>query len=143
MKRTSGRTVTTHTHRGKVHNSPKFHEITGVRKKAVLPHGRDDATPINMLRRRLLSSDCEPVAGSGDGPRVAGDWEQWVGRPVLRLADSACVRFPRVYGEGRRLKGSAKKPSWGRTRVSLSTAWMHPSATRRGLRAVYVSETHP
>ena len=72
---------------------------------------RDDAAPINMLRRRLLSSpDGEPVAGSGDGPRVAGDWEQRVDGLVNRLVGTACVRFPHVYGEGRRLKGSAKKP---------------------------------
>ena len=102
---------------------------------------RDDAAPINMLRRRLLSSDGEPVAGSGDGPRVAGDWEQWVDGLVNQLVGTACVRFPRVYGEGRRLKGSAKKPYPGRTRVFLTTAQMHPSATRRGLRAVYVSDT--
>ena len=74
---------------------------------------RDDAAPINMLRRRLLSSDGEPVAGSGDGPRVAGDWEQRVDGLVNRLVGAACVRFPRVYGEGRRLKGSAKKPLSG------------------------------
>ena len=107
---------------------------------------RDDAAPINLLRRRLLpssSSDCEPAAASGNGVRVAGDWEQRVDRPVFRLVDAACVRFPHVYGEGRRLKGSAKKPLPGRTRVSLTTAWMHPSTTGRGLRAVYVSETHP
>ena len=71
---------------------------------------RDDAAPINMLRRRLLLSDGEPVAGSGDGPRVAGDWEQRVDGLVNRLVGTVCVRFPRVYDEGRRLKWSAKKP---------------------------------
>ena len=103
---------------------------------------RDDAAPINLMRRRLpsSSSDCEPAA-SGNGVRVAGDWEQRVDRPVFRLVDAACVRFPHVYGEGRRLKGSAKKPLPGRTRVSLTTAWMHPSTTGRCLRAAYVSDT--
>ena len=126
MKRTSGQTVSVSMHHGKV-CSP------------------DDAAPINLLRRRLLSSSsgCEPAAASGNGVRVAGDWEQRVDRSVFRLVDAACVRSPHVYGEGRRLKGSAKKPLPGRTRVSLTTAWMHPSTTGRGLRAVYVSETHP
>ena len=114
MKHTSDRTVFTSMHHGKVHNLPKFRKITGVREKTVLPHGRDDVAPINMLRRRLLSLDGEPVAGSGDGPRVAGDWEQWVDGLVNRLVGTACVWFPRVYGEGRRLKGSAKKPCPGR-----------------------------
>ena len=113
MERTSDWTVATNMHHGKVHNLPKFREITGVREKAVLPHDRDDAAPINMLRRRLLLLDGEPVAGSGDGPRVAGDWEQRVDGLVNRLVGAACVRFPRVYGEGRRLKGSAKKPLSG------------------------------
>ena len=139
MKRTSDWTVSTNMHYGKVRDLPKFCEITDVREKVVLPHGRDDMAPINTLRRRLLSLDGEPVAGSGDGPRVAGDWEQRVDWLVFRLVDAACARFPRVYGEGRRLKGSAKKPLLGRTRVSLTTAWMHPSATRRGLRAAYES----
>ena len=128
MKRTSGQVVSASMHHGKVY-SP------------------DDAAPINLMRRCLLSSSpssgCEPAAASGNGVRVAGDWEQRVDRPVFRLVDAACVRFPHVYGEGRRLKGSVKKPLPGRTRVSLTTAWMHPSTTGRGLRAVYVSETHP
>ena len=100
-------------HHGRVRDLPKFCEITDVHEKVVLPHGRDDTAPINTLRRRLLSLDGEPVAGSGDGPRVAGDWEQRVDGLVFRLVDAACARFPRVYGEGRRLKGSAKKPCGG------------------------------
>ncbi len=128
MRRTSGQTVSVSMHHGKVY-SP------------------DDEAPINLMRRRLLSSSpssgCEPAAASGNGVRVAGDWEQRVDRPVFRLVGAACVRFPHVYGEGRRLKGSVKKPLPGWTRVSLTTAWMHPSTTGRGLRAVYVSETHP
>ena len=91
MKRTSGRTVSASMRHGKAY-SP------------------DDAAPI-LLRRRLPSSPgCEPAAASGNGVRVAGDWEQRVDRPVFRLVDAACVRFPHAYGEGRRLKGSAKKP---------------------------------
>ena len=113
MKRTSDWTVSTNMHHGRVRDLPKFCEITDVREKVVLPHGRDDMAPINTLRRRLLSLDGEPVAGSGDGPRVAGDWEQRVDWLVFRLVDAACARFPRVYGEGRRLKGSAKNPCWG------------------------------
>ncbi len=92
MKRTTGQTVSVSMHHGRVY-SP------------------DDAAPINLLRRRLLSSPgCEPAAASGNGVGVAGDWEQRVDRPVFRLVDAACVRFPHVYGEGRRLKGSANKP---------------------------------
>ena len=93
---------------------------------------RDDAAPINMLRRRLLSSpDCgysEPAAGSGDGPRVAGDWEQRVDGLVNRLVGTACVRFPHVYGEGRRLKGSAKKPPSGADARPLDD---RPDASKR------------
>ena len=122
MKRTTGQTVSVSMHHGKVY-SP------------------DDAAPINLLRRRLLSSPgCEPAA-SGNGVGVAGDWEQRVDRPVFRLVDAACVRFPHVYGEGRRLKGSAKKPCRGRTRVSLTTARMHPSTAGRSPRAVYLPDT--
>ena len=85
------------------------------RKKACTarhyPMDRDDAVPINLMRRRLpssSSSDCEPA--SGNGVRVAGDWGQRVDRPAFRLADAACVRFPHVCGEGRPLKGGANKP---------------------------------
>ena len=95
MRRTSGQTVSVSMHHGKVY-SP------------------DDEAPISLMRRRLLpsspSSGCEPAAASGNGVRVAGDWEQRVDRPVFRLVDAACVWFPHVYGEGRRLKGSVKKP---------------------------------
>ena len=76
---------------------------------------RDDAAPINLLRRRLpsssSSSNCEPA--SGNGVRVAWDWERRVDRPAFRLADAACVRFPHVCSEGWRLKGGANKPLQG------------------------------
>ena len=72
---------------------------------------RDDAASVSILKRLLLSPDYEPAAASGNGARVAGDWEQRVGGLVNHLVGTACVRFPHVYGEGRRLKGSAKNPS--------------------------------
>ena len=42
LKRTSGRTVSASMHRGRVCRPHKFREITGIREKAVPPHGRDD-----------------------------------------------------------------------------------------------------
>ena len=72
---------------------------------------RDDAASVSILKRLLLSPDYEPAAASGNGARVAGDWEQRVGGLVNHLVGTACVRFPHVYGEGLRLKGSAKNPS--------------------------------
>ena len=74
MKRTSGQTVSVSMHHGKV-CSP------------------DDAAPINLLRRRLLSSSsgCEPAAASGNGVRVAGDWEQRVD-PAGVPAGGRCLR---------------------------------------------------
>ena len=58
----------------------------------------DEAASISILRRRLMSPpDGEPAAGSGDGPRVAGDWEQRVDGLINHLDGTACVRFPHVY----------------------------------------------
>ena len=74
---------------------------------------RDDTAAISVLKRLLSSSDCEPAAVSGNGAQVAGDWEQCVGGLVSHLVNTACVRFPHTYGEGRRLKGSAKNPHHG------------------------------
>ena len=74
---------------------------------------RDDTAAISILRRLLLSSDYEPAAVSGNGARVAGDWEQCVDGLVNHLVGTACVQFPHTYGEGRRLKGSANKPYRG------------------------------
>ena len=96
---------------------------------------RDDAAAINILRRRLLSSPGgEPVAGSGDGPQVAGDWEQRVDGLVNRLVGTACVRFPYVYGEGRRLKGSSKKPLDGADARLLGDRLDASKDARRGPR---------